>query len=120
MHDGTSYRVRSGLRTSEQTAPINIPYGTDVLHVGSNVDALVGNFPNQLIADVGVCYDEEISNTTVIRLPFYYNRNGRTWDTVKVLVENWMPATTQTRIQYGYAAAGLLVADDIFFEPVPV
>lgn len=115
--EGEVFRVRSGLRRSEQNAPINIPYGCDVLHVGTEEDAEVGNYPNQLIAGVGVCQDNESSNTVVIRLPFYYNRDGRTWDTVNLIVENWMPATVQSRVQYGYAAAGLLAADDVFFEP---
>jgi hypothetical protein len=112
-----TFSVKSGLRQSEQFAPINIPYGVDVLHVGTPSDSENGVYPNQLIADIGVCQDEESSNTMVIRMPFYYNRDGRTWDTVISLVENWVPATVQAKVQYGYAAADLLVADDIFFEP---
>lgn len=114
--DGT-FSVRSGLRRSQQTSTINVPYGTDMLHVGTESDQAIGNYPNQLIADVGVCYDEEMANTVVIRMPFYYNRNGRTWDSVVTIAENWLPATANTKVQYGYAVAGLLAAEDIFFEP---
>lgn len=114
--DGT-FMVRSGLRTYQQSAPINIPYGTDMLHVGSETDQSISNYPNQLIADMGVCYDEESANTVVIRMPFYYNRNGRTWDSVVTIAENWLPATARSKVQYGYAVSGLLAAEDVFFEP---
>lgn len=114
--DGT-FSVKSGLRRSQQTSTVNVPYGTDMLHVGTEGDQAIGNYPNQLIADVGVCYDEEMANTVVIRMPFYYNRNGRTWDSVVTIAENWLPATANTKVQYGYAVAGLLTADDVFFEP---
>lgn len=114
--DGT-FEVKSGLRRFQQTSTINVPYGADMLHVGAEEDQEIGNYPNQLIADVGVCYDEEMANTVVIRMPFYYNRDGKTWDSVVTIAENWLPATANVRVQYGYAVAGLLTADDIFFEP---
>jgi hypothetical protein len=117
--DGT-FSVKSGLRSREYSAPINLPYTVDTLRVGSETDAEVMNYPNQLIAGVSVCQDDSSSNMVVIRMPFYYNRDGRTWDTVTKVVNTYIPATTQTKIQYAYAAADLLVAGDIFFEPVVV
>jgi hypothetical protein len=116
--DDNTFSVKDGLRSAEYTAPINLPYTVDTLKVGDDNDAEVMNYPNQLIADIGVCQDDESSNLVVIRMPFYYNRNGRTWDTTSRIVENYIPSTTQTKLQYAYAAADLLVADDIFFEPV--
>lgn len=114
--DGT-YAVRSGLRSSQQSAPVNVPFAVDRVHVGTEADAETGNYPNQLIADLAVYYDNEMSNTVVVRLPFYYNRNGRTWDTVNTIMQAWFPATSNYRVQYAYAAADLLTASDIFFEP---
>ncbi len=110
--EGT-YSVRSGLRRFEFTAPVNTPFTTDVLHVGEGV----GDYPNQLIADIGVCYDDDLANTVVVRMPFYYNRDGRSWDATVRIVDNFVPATAVSRVQYAIAAADLLAADDILFEP---
>jgi hypothetical protein len=117
ISEGT-FSVKSGLRKYEFSSPVNIPYSVDVLHVGDDQDLETGNFPNQLIADVSTCYDEKAANTVVIRMPFYYNRNGRTWDATQYIVDKFVPTTAISRVQYAYAAADLLVADDIFFEPV--
>lgn len=113
----STFSVRSGLRSAEITAPVNTPYMVDVLRVGNETDAETGNYPNQLIADIGTCQDETSANTVVIRMPFYYNRNGRSWDAASVIVNNYVPSTSISRLQYAYSAADLLVADDIFFEP---
>jgi hypothetical protein len=110
-----SYRVRSGLRRAEFTAPVNVPIVTDVIHVGTEEDAEVGVYPNQLIADVSACQDVNLANTVVVRMPFYYNRDGRTWDAARNIVENWMSGTAAKRLQYGYAAADLLVAEDVLY-----
>ncbi len=114
--EGT-FMVRSGLRSAEINAPVNTPYIVDTLKVGSDVDAEIGNYPNQLIADISTCQDKTSANTVVIRMPFYYNRNGRSWDAASNIVENYVPTTSIKRLQYSYAAADLLAADDIFFEP---
>lgn len=115
--DTGTYRVRDGLRRSEQTAPVNLPYVVDTLHVGTEGDSEVYNYPNQLIADISTCYDSEESNKVIVRMPFYYNRNGRTWDRARVILEGWMPVSAQARLQYAYGASDLLVAEDTFFEP---
>lgn len=112
-----TFVVRSGLRDRELNAPVNVPYMVDVLRVGTNTDGEVGNYPNQLIADIGTCQDELSANTTVIRMPFYYNRNGRSWDAALSVMSNFAPSTSINRVQYAYAAADLLVAEDVFFEP---
>lgn len=114
----STYRVRTGLRELEFNSPVNLPLQFDVLHVGSELDQEAGNYANQLIADIGVCYDEQIANTVVVRMPFYYNRNGRTWDAAKTVLDGWMPSSASSRVQYAYTVSDLLVADDIFFEPV--
>jgi hypothetical protein len=116
IDDGT-FSVKNGLRANESTAPVNLPYTTDVLRVGDNSDSEIDNFPNQLIADISTSQDEESANTVVIRMPFYYNRNGRTWDATVSVLENYVPCTSLKRVQYAYSAADLLVADDILFEP---
>ncbi len=115
--DTDIFTVRSGLRDQEINAPVNLPYMVDVLRVGTDTDAEVENYPNQLIAGIGTCQDELSANTTVIRMPFYYNRNGRTWDATVSVMANYAPSTSINRVQYAYAVADLLVADDVFFEP---
>jgi hypothetical protein len=110
-----SYRVRDGLRRVELDSPVNLPVIYDVLHVGTEQDSEVGVYGNQLVAGMGVCRDTNLSNTVVIRMPFYYNRDGRTWNSARSIVENWMPGTVEKRLQYGYAAADLLVAEDILY-----
>jgi hypothetical protein len=116
IQDGDgSYRVKSGLRRAEFTAPTNLPVLTDVIHVGSESDAEVGVYPNQLIAGVSACQDVNLANTLVVRMPFYYNRDGRTWDAARNILENWTPGTAVKRLQYGYAAADLLAADDLLY-----
>ena len=113
-----TFTVLSGLRANQSTAPINTPYIVDTLKVGDDTDEEVYNYPNQLIADISTCQDELSANTTVIRMPFYYNRDGRSWDAARSVLENYTPETSIKRIQYGYAAADLLVCEDVFFEPV--
>jgi hypothetical protein len=49
-------------------------------------------------------------------MPFYYNRDGRTWDSARSIMDNWMTATADKKLQYGYPVADLLVAEDVFFE----
>lgn len=113
-----TYSVKSGLRQFESSSPVMTPYMTDAIHVGSDTDSEVRSYPNQLIADVSKFYDDTTANTVVIRMPFYYNRNGRTWDSVVSIVDNFVPTTSRSRVQYAYSAADLMVADDFFFEPV--
>lgn len=113
-----TFTVLSGLRANQSNAPVNTPYIVDTLKVGDETDAEVYNYPNQLIADVSTCQDELSANTTVIRMPFYYNRDGRSWDATRSVLENYAPETSIKRIQYSYANADLLVCEDIFFEPV--
>ena len=112
-----TFVVRSGLRDRELSAPINVPYIVDVLRAGTDTDAEVANYPNQLISGVGTCQDELSANTTIIRMPFYYNRNGRSWDAAVSVMDNYAPSTSLNRVQYAYSVADLLVADDVFFEP---
>lgn len=116
--DDSTFVVKSGLRENEASAPINTPYMVDVLRVGDDTDAEVGNFPNQLIADISTTQDELSANTMIVRMPFYYNRDGRSWDAARQVLENYAPETSIKRIQYAYSVADLLVAEDVFFEPV--
>lgn len=118
FRDGDFF-VKSGLRVAEENAPINTPYMVDRLRVGDEIDLEVNNFPNQLIAGAKY-YDADASNRMVVRVPFYYNRNGRSWDSVQRILDYCAPATVVSRLQYAYPAAGLLVAGDIFFEPQPL
>lgn len=115
-----TFMVRSGLRDRELNAPVNVPYIVDVLRVGTETDVEVENYPNQIIADIGTCQDELSANTAVVRMPFYYNRNGRSWDAALSVMSNYSPSTSINRVQYAYSVADLLVADDVFFEPEAV
>jgi hypothetical protein len=117
VQDGDgSYRVKSGLRQAESNSPVNLPVVWDAIHVGTEQDSEVGMYSNQLIADMAVCRDVNLANTIVIRMPFYYNRDGKTWDAVNSIIDYWMTATSNKKLQYGYPVADLLVAEDVFFE----
>jgi hypothetical protein len=114
----STYSVKSGLRSLSSDAPVNIPYSVDLLRVGDGDDLECNNYPNQLVAGISTCQDELSANTIVLRMPFYYNRNGRSWDAATLIMENYAPSTSTSRVQYAYAAADLAVADDVFFEPI--
>ena len=86
--------------------------------VGDSDDALSGSFSNHLIAGVTRVGDGEFSDNMFFRLPFYYNRNGNTWDTVESLVKHWTNARLNSRVQYPYLAADLWRQGDAFFDPI--
>lgn len=115
--EGSKYVVNSGIREYEAAASVLTPVKYDVAQVGDSDDAVNGSFSNQLIAGVTRVGDGEFSDNMFFRLPFYYNRNGITWDTVESLVKNWTDARLNTRVQYPYLAADLWRQGDAFFDP---
>lgn len=108
---------RSGLREEEFDAPIQVPYKYDMLQVGSETDASYGNFTNQLIAGVSRASTLEESRNVFFRMPFYYNRDGRSWDKMTYIAKNWMPSNLNIKIQYAYLSADLWRVGDAFFQP---
>lgn len=108
------YSVKSGLREYEleSKSPLLRPWERSFLQVGDET----GNFDNQLIADLSEVKDESSSYDLVFRMPFYYNKNGRTWNYVLSVKENWIPANVNSRIQYPYLASELWSVGDAFFE----
>lgn len=112
-----TYSVKSGLRSLSSDAPVNTPYYVDLLRAGDEGDLECNNYPNQIIAGISTCQDELSANTIVLRMPFYYNRNGRSWDAATLIMENYAPSMAISKVQYAYAAADLAAADDVFFEP---
>ena len=117
---GSKYVVNSGIREYEIEAPVLTPIKYDVAQVGDLDDAISGSFSNQLIAGVTSVGDGEFSDNMFFRLPFYYNRNGNTWDTVESLVKHWTNARLNSRVQYPYLAADLWRQGDAFFDPTDV
>ena len=116
LQDG-EYIVNSGLRSYEASAPVLTPVKYDVAQVGDMDDALRGSFSNQLIAGTTAVANAEFSDNVFFRMPFYYNRNGKTWDTVESLIEYWTSARLNTRVQYAYLAADLWRQGDAYFDP---
>ena len=110
-------RPRSGLRDVEQTAPPLLPYKPEVIQVGDETDAQINNFPNQLIAGVSRVSSVEESKNVVFRVPYYYNKDGKSWDRVNYIAKNWLPNNLNTHIQYPYLSASLWAVGDLFFEP---
>lgn len=112
-----NFAPRSGLREEEVNAPVQVPYKYDVLQVGSEKDASYGNFTNQLIAGVSRASTLEESKNVFFRMPFYYNRDGRSWDKMTYIAKNWLPSNLNVKIQYAYLSADLWVVGDAFFQP---
>lgn len=110
-------RPKSGLRNAEISAPVLVPYKLDVIQVGSADDAKVGNYANQLVAGVSLSSSVEASKNVFFRVPYYYNRNGKSWDRVMYIARNWMPSNLNVRVQYPYLSASLWAVGDAFFEP---
>ena len=115
--DRKLFRPKTGLRNVEISAPILLPYKQDTLQVGTIEEASTSNYTNQLIADVSRATDTEGSKNLFFRVPYYYNRDGKSWDRVSYVIKNWMPSDLNSRIQYAYLSADLWSVGDAFFEP---
>lgn len=110
-------RPRSGLRSSEVVAPPLWAYKSEVLQVGLETDLKINNYSNQLIAGVSRASSIEGSKNLFVRVPYYYNRNGKSWSRVEYITKNWLPDNLNKRIQYAYLSADLWAVGDAYFEP---
>jgi hypothetical protein len=110
-------KPKNGLRNAEISAPPLVPYKYDVLQVGTEQDAEVGNYTNQLIAGVSRASSVEEARNVFFRVPYYYNRDGKSWDRTTYIARNWMPSHLNVRVQYPYLSADLWSVGDAFFEP---
>ncbi len=110
-------RPKTGLRSVEVDAPILLPFKHDVCQVGGYDDLRVGNFANQLVAGVSRVSDADYTKNIIFRVPYYYNRGGRSWSKVEYISKNWVPAHVNSRVQYAYLSADLWAVGDAFFEP---
>lgn len=116
-YDRKIIKPKMGLRSAEINAPVLVPFKQDVIQVGGIEDAEIGNFTNQLVADVSRVSSVEQSKNVFFRVPYYYNRDGRSWDKVSYIASNWMPSNFNVRVQYAYLSADLWAVGDAFFEP---
>jgi len=112
----TTIRPKSGLRSAELNAPVLMPVKYDVVQVGTEKDAKINNYSNQLIAGVTRFSSVEESKNVFFRVPYYYNRNGRSWNKIEYIKKAWMPSNLNVRIQYPYLSADLWAVGDAFFE----
>jgi hypothetical protein len=110
-------KPKTGLRNAEISAPPLLPYKYQVAQVGTQDDAEVGNYTNQLIAGMTKVSSIEESLNMFFRVPYYYNRDGKSWDRVTYIAQNWMPFHVNVRVQYPYLSADLWSVGDGFFEP---
>ncbi len=110
-------KPKSGLRNAEITAPVLMPYKYDTIQVGTVADAAINNYTNQLVADISTSSSVSDSKNVFFRLPYYYNRDGKSWDRVSYIAKNWMPSNLNVRVQYAYLSADLWAVGDGFFEP---
>jgi hypothetical protein len=69
------------------------------------------------VAGVSRVSSVEDSKNVFFRVPYYYNRDGKSWDAVTYIAQNWMPSNLNVRVQYAYLSAGLWKVGDAFFEP---
>lgn len=109
------FRPKVGLRNAEINAPLLLPFKSDVIQVGTIADAKPINYVNQLVADVSKVTSVSESKNVFFRVPYYYNRDGKSWDRVSYLAR-WMPANLNVRVQYAYLSADLWAVGDAFFE----
>lgn len=120
-------KPRIGLRDGEHSAPPLWPYKSDILQVGGEVmdsnlnvvsgnDLKIGNFANQIVAGYSRVTTLEDSKNVFFRVPYYYNRDGKSWDRIKYIANNWLPDNLNKRIQYAYLSADLWAVGDGFFE----
>lgn len=110
-------RPRSGLRSLEVSSSPLLPFKTEPAQVGDSEDLRVNNYKNQLVVGYTKIYDPEDTKNIIFRVPFYYNRNGKSWSKVEYIAKNWAPANTNPIIQYPYLCADLWRVGDAFFEP---
>lgn len=109
------FRPKVGLRNAEIDAPLLLPFKSEVIQVGTISDAKPINYVNQLIADVSKVTSVSESRNIFFRVPYYYNRDGKSWDRVSYLAR-WMPTNLNVRVQYAYLSADLWAVGDAFFE----
>ncbi len=121
-------KPKNGLRNAEIIAPPLWPYKSDILQVGgetidpdgnvtSGNDLKINNYTNQIVAGVSRVTTLEDSKNVFLRVPYYYNRDGKSWDRVDYISKNWLPDNLNKRIQYAYLSADLWAVGDGFFEP---
>lgn len=120
--ESTDYQVfirkpKNGLRNAEISAPPLWPYKSDILQVGGESDLSINNYSNQIVADVSRVTTLEDSKNVFFRVPYYYNRDGKSWDRVDYISKNWLPDNLNKRVQYAYLSADLWAVGDGFFEP---
>ena len=110
-------RVKSGLRGKENIAPTLMPTKYTLPQVGTDNDKSINVYENQLVAGVTSITTPEEANNVFFRLPFYYNRDGKTWNLVESIAKYWMSGSLNSRPQYAFLAADLWQQGDAFFEP---
>lgn len=120
--DGTTSEVlvrrpKNGLRNVEIDAPPLWPYKSEILQVGGESDLAINNYSNQIVAGVSRVTSVEDSKNVFFRVPYYYNRDGKSWDRVNYISKNWLPDNLNKHIQYAYLSADLWAVGDGFFEP---
>jgi hypothetical protein len=120
--DGTTSEVlvrrpKNGLRNVEINAPPLWPYKSEILQVGGESDLAINNYSNQIVAGVSRVTSVEDSKNVFFRVPYYYNRDGKSWDRVNYISKNWLPDNLNKHIQYAYLSADLWAVGDGFFEP---
>lgn len=111
------FRPKTGLRSVEVQAPILLPFKHELCQVGSDDDLRTGNFPNQLVVGMSRVNDIENTKNVIFRVPYYYNRGGKSWSKVEYIARNWLPADVNSKVQYPYLSADLWAVGDAFFEP---
>lgn len=132
LDDNTIYEVlvtqpKDGLRNAEISAPPLWPYKSEILQVGGETidtegnvtgnDLKINNYANQIVAGVSRVTTLEDSKNVFFRVPYYYNRDGKSWDRTKYIADNWLPDNLNKRVQYAYLSADLWAVGDGFFEP---
>lgn len=113
--NGSVTRVKNGLRSYEANAPVLLPQKQEFIQVGTTDENSIDTYSNQFVPG-SVVTDLEGAKSMFFRLPFYYNRGGRTWDLVESVSKYWVHYTVNSRVQYAYLAADLWRQGDAYFH----
>lgn len=96
---------------SSKIKEISNPITLSPAQTGDKIDAVF--LENPLLAGESPLYD---SNTVIVPLSFKYSRFNQIWEQLSYVVRNWTPVYADVKVQYQYAAADYVAADDYFFE----
>lgn len=106
----TSFIVKSGIASFryENVLPPLIPTIYEPYRLDDNF----------VLNDAVLDGPEMAKNLVVIRVPYYYKRDGQEWRALESIIRDWIPSWFDYRIQYPYSTSDLSAIGDVFYDPL--